>query len=234
MEQISIKVVNENGKEILDFFNNLGCDISNLWVDTSSGYYYYNDVSDNNKVMINDKPLGITFESLEEAKKFYSMKEEKEIKIEIPEGYEIDKENSTFECIKLKKKKLTYEDISKALFKEKEIFYIDNIGKVSYYFCSEEQCIDSNNCTSKKQAEKLLAINKLMNVAKYLNEGWTPDWNMDTQNKYYFYLTDAAIYVSIVTTMNVGIICFKTQELAEKAIEILGEETIRLALSTDY
>ena len=30
--------------------------------------------------------------------------ETKEIKINIPEGYEIDKENSTFECIKFKKK----------------------------------------------------------------------------------------------------------------------------------
>ena len=30
--------------------------------------------------------------------------ETKEVKITIPEGYEIDKENSTFECIKFKKK----------------------------------------------------------------------------------------------------------------------------------
>lgn len=29
--------------------------------------------------------------------------ETKEVKIIIPEGYEIDKENSTFECIKFKK-----------------------------------------------------------------------------------------------------------------------------------
>lgn len=28
----------------------------------------------------------------------------KEVKINIPEGYEIDKDNSTFECIKFKKK----------------------------------------------------------------------------------------------------------------------------------
>ena len=28
--------------------------------------------------------------------------ETKEVKIQIPEGYEIDKENSTFECIKFK------------------------------------------------------------------------------------------------------------------------------------
>lgn len=32
--------------------------------------------------------------------------EQKEIKITVPEGYEIDKENSTFECIKFKKKAL--------------------------------------------------------------------------------------------------------------------------------
>lgn len=34
------------------------------------------------------------------------MEETKEIKINIPEGYEIDKENSTFECIKFKKKQI--------------------------------------------------------------------------------------------------------------------------------
>lgn len=32
------------------------------------------------------------------------MEETKEIKISIPEGYEIDTKNSTFECIKFKKK----------------------------------------------------------------------------------------------------------------------------------
>lgn len=36
--------------------------------------------------------------------------EAKELKIQAPEGYEIDKENSTFECIKFKpiKKGITY------------------------------------------------------------------------------------------------------------------------------
>lgn len=42
----------------------------------------------------------------------------KELKIQVPEGYEIDKENSTFECIKFKhiKKDITYEDICNNLF----------------------------------------------------------------------------------------------------------------------
>ena len=40
----------------------------------------------------------------------------KELKIEVPKGYEIDKENSTFECIKFKKKQeiKTWEDLCNA------------------------------------------------------------------------------------------------------------------------
>lgn len=45
--------------------------------------------------------------------------EAKELKIQVPEGYEIDKENSTFECIKFKliRNDITYKDICKKLYK---------------------------------------------------------------------------------------------------------------------
>ena len=44
--------------------------------------------------------------------------ETKELKIQVPEGYEIDEENSTFECIKFKQiKDATYKDICSNLFK---------------------------------------------------------------------------------------------------------------------
>ena len=38
--------------------------------------------------------------------------ETKELKIQVPDGYEIDRENSTFECIKFKlaNKYITYKD----------------------------------------------------------------------------------------------------------------------------
>ena len=52
--------------------------------------------------------------------------ETKEVKINIPEGYEIDKENSTFECIKFKSSKeyTTYKDVCVNLFAEKYRYYI--------------------------------------------------------------------------------------------------------------
>lgn len=88
--------------------------------------------------------------------------ETKELKIQVPEGYEIDKENSTFECIKFKpiKKCLTYDDVAKELFKGR--------NKYIHAFSASDGWKESV-CTSDKQVEKLLAINKLMNVAKYLN-----------------------------------------------------------------
>ena len=42
----------------------------------------------------------------------------KELKIQVPKGYEIDKENSTFECIKFKpiKKDITYQNVGEKIF----------------------------------------------------------------------------------------------------------------------
>lgn len=94
----------------------------------------------------------------------------KEFKIQIPEGYEIDKENSTFECIKFKsiKKNITYGDICEYLFKDKDSFYITNSGGVNNYLsvCS---AMDKNNATNREQLKRLLALNQLLNIAEYYN-----------------------------------------------------------------
>lgn len=96
--------------------------------------------------------------------------ETKEVKIQAPEGYEIDKENSTFECIKFKsiKKNITYGDICEYLFKNKNSFYITNSGGVNNYLsvCS---AMDKNNATNREQLKRVLALNQLLNIAEYYN-----------------------------------------------------------------
>lgn len=161
--------------------------------------------------------------------------ETKKLKITPPEGYEIDKENSTFECIKFKPiKKLTYNDICNKL--EKKFHKDKSLSKISHavFYDEDTPYPIYDSCTSQKQVQKLLAINKLMNVAKYLNGDWKPfnsniiTWyiEIDNQtNKIEYNWT--IIYVSHIAY-------FKTRELAKQAIEILGEDTIRLALSTDW
>lgn len=96
--------------------------------------------------------------------------EAKEIKINIPEGYEIDKENSTFECIKLKpiKKELTYEDVAEELF-PKNLFSVDIHGRI-FEISSHGSKIDINNATNRKQLERLFALNQLLNIAEYYNK----------------------------------------------------------------
>lgn len=165
--------------------------------------------------------------------------ETKEFKIQVPEGYEIDKENSTSECIKFKpiKKVITYQEVVEMLFFMKDSYYIDDQGKIRKIEKTNEVAYkDPNNCTSKKQAEKLIAINKLMNVSKYLNGDWHPDWDKPQEKKYYIKV-DAYPY-SLKVDFNLcyrdGNIYFKSEELAKQAIEILGEDTIKLALSTDW
>lgn len=156
----------------------------------------------------------------------------KEIKITVPEGYEIDKENSTFECIKFKKKELTYADVAKKLFEGKNVYFISADSTIRD-FMPECRGIDhANNATYKKQLKRLLAINKLMNVAEYLNEGWKPDWKNVNCSKWFiswsyvqnnFEIDAQYLYQSVN-------IYFKTPDLALQAIEILGEEEIKLAL----
>lgn len=95
--------------------------------------------------------------------------ETKEIKIKVPEGYEIDEENSTLECIKFKpiKKELIYKDVAKELFL-KDMFITNVCGEI--YKVSSASPYDKNNATNKKQLERLLALNQLLNIAEYYNK----------------------------------------------------------------
>ena len=96
--------------------------------------------------------------------------ETKELKIQAPEGYEIDKENSTFECVKFKpiKKDITYRDVCKNLFNRDIAYYIDEHGEVKRGCLCNSIC-DKNNTTTRTQLERLLALNQLLNIATYYN-----------------------------------------------------------------
>ena len=93
--------------------------------------------------------------------------ETKEFKISIPEGYEIDKEKSTFECIKFKPStNPTYEDVARSLFKDNYVYFINTRGNIGR---TDEEFLDPNNAVNKRQLERLLAMNQLLNVAEYYN-----------------------------------------------------------------
>lgn len=148
----------------------------------------------------------------------------KELKIEAPEGYEVNWDNSSMNTIRFKpiKKKITYEDIISNI-------KATNIG-VSVQFGLTKI---GSDCfiTSEKQLEQLLALNKLMNVAKYLNGDWKINWR-SKQEKYYI-VYDYWKYVLTVTCSNCfqsTLVYFESPSLAKQAIEILGEDEVKKAL----
>lgn len=115
----------------------------------------------------------------------------KELKIQVPEGYEIDKENSTFERIRFKpiKKDITYEDVCENSFFSDNGFYISAVGEIEEIVPLSWKD-DKNNATNKKQLEKILALNQLLNIAEYYNRN-TAELNVryricyDSTNYYY-------------------------------------------------
>lgn len=96
--------------------------------------------------------------------------ETKELKIQIPKGYEIDKENSTFELIKFKpiKKYITYKDVCNKLFKNFQGYLISGYGQIEY-FSYESDKFEPNSATNRKQLNRLLALNQLLNITEYYN-----------------------------------------------------------------
>lgn len=85
-------------------------------------------------------------------------------------------------------------------------------------------------CCSDKQLEKIIDIAKLMNVAKYLRK------SKDDGYLYHIYIDEKDKIAMANHFPNVELlwVTFNSKESVEQAIKILGEETIRLALSTDW
>lgn len=217
-------------KEIIEILESLGGYNTHHYLGNCSGAYYFIDFDN----VIEWRRILSTQEyellTLKQYKEKYMNLKTKELKIEIPEGYEIDKENSSFEKIVFKKiEELTYEKIADKLFQYKKHYYIAGDGSIMGtsigWSCP-------NTASTVEQLQRLLALNKLMNVANYLNDGWEPDWDDRTQFKFFIYCntSDKTLVIDHNTYFNYGVVYFKSIELAERAIKILGDETIKLAL----
>jgi len=138
----------------------------------------------------------------------------KEIKIDIPEGYEIDNENSTFECIKFKKK-------VNSIDTWKDIEYL------SGYFINNQASIidtpeilreddDKNVFVSKKYAKSALALAQISQLMPYYGGEITDEeWNNSIIKKYGITVYCNTICKTVVFT-NRNILTFHTQEQVDR------------------
>lgn len=112
-------------------------------------------------------------------------------------------------------KPITYDDICKKLFSD----------MIPYK--------KSVKCTNPEQVERLDAYNKLMNIAKFLNGDWKPDFYGDHEN--WNICKDGDTFVAMYTkTLDKGSVYFKNAELANEAIRLMGEDSLNGLFSTDW
>lgn len=143
--------------------------------------------------------------------------ETKEMKIEVPAGYMIDKEKSTFE-------KIVFKKIERELPKSWEElhmikgWFVEN-GSGIYEF---ENCFtiskNRNLFPTKEEAEACVALAQLCQLRDRYNDGWKPDWNNGKEYKYSIVINNGRPFVE--TYFNVQkVLSFKTKELRDKFLE---------------
>ena len=135
-----------------------------------------------------------------------------QLTIDIPEGMEIDLENSDLAkgIIKFKKKDITYEDILQA--------YTIEYGSL---------------VVPSRHIDKLLAVSKLMDIAKYYNGDWKPNWSNSKENKFcikFDYHKDR-LYVDYNNSIGAGDVFFKN---SEDARTVINNPNFRDILDTIY
>lgn len=108
----------------------------------------------------------------------------KTFKIEIPKGYEIDKEKSTFENIVFKEVKIELPKTWAELEKIKG--YWTNSNSLILDTNDPAISINKNVFATKEQAEASLALAQLSQLREVYRNGWVPDWK-DEDYKYCIY-----------------------------------------------
>ena len=147
---------------------------------------------------------------------------EKSMKIIPPEGYEVDREHSTFECIKFKPINpplpTTWEEFCKTHPVKQEEAYINNCGLIGTVGKgSRLPNVDKNVLPSKKMAEAILALCQLIQLRDCYNDGWQPNW-ASKEFKYVLCPKNGSMQFGMNDTVS-RILAFKTKELREKFLE---------------
>ena len=137
----------------------------------------------------------------------------KELLITPPAGYEIDRENSTFEKIVFKevKKKIEWEDFGRV-----EGYYIS-------LYCEIDPIKDGadggnkNTFPTREEAEACLALSQLLQWRNKRNEGWKPDWD-DNSRKDFIYIRENRPIVDWALDISRPLY-FRDTETAEQFLE---------------
>ena len=131
---------------------------------------------------------------------------EKELKIEVPQGYEIDRQKSTFEKIVFKKipeNPKTWEEYC-SLMKGKTVYYTNcNTITVSGFSDAHDKFVN------KKRAEQFIALGKLLQLRDYWVKGYS-------EFRYALFGTEYGISLCDFNGFYAYSLTFPTKEMAKE------------------
>ena len=108
----------------------------------------------------------------------------KELKIEVPKGYVIDKENSTFECIKFKPKGIkTIEDLYKSV-KTFDGYWVFS-GEVEFGYNRICSNVNKSVFLTEKEAKSALAMSQISQLMPYYGGAITDEEWLDSDTTKY-------------------------------------------------
>ena len=145
------------------------------------------------------------------------------IEIELPEGYEVDNENSNLTNIVFKKIEnklpMSWEEL-----KEIEGWYVGGITSTINYAgsCETKNNTNKNVFPSKEEAEACLALSQLLQLRDRWNEGWKPDWVFSNVFKDSIVINCGKPIVTQPTNWSQPL-TFKTRELAQDFLNAFSE-----------
>lgn len=128
---------------------------------------------------------------------------------------------------------ITYDDICKKLFFCQKSWCL-NHNRIECYVQTSSNYNDFDNSTSKAQVKRMIAFNKLQNIAKYLNEGWKPNFTDGTQNWFIAEEYFGEYKAKFTYFCNHGVVFFKNKCLVNEAIRLMGEDSLNDLFSTDW
>ena len=153
--------------------------------------------------------------------------ETKELKIRVPEGYEIDKGKSTFEKIVFKK---VENELPKNWCDLKFIkgFFVNGESEIKEINETHDKILaiegNRNVFPNREEAEACLALAQLCQLRDRYNDGWKPDWENRAQNKFIIYIhpNNEILFDKISANTHAisrHLLTFKTEELRDKFLQ---------------
>ena len=127
---------------------------------------------------------------------------------------------------------ITYDDILRELYFNKTAYWVSSIN-IKHTTTGENTYNDIDNCATEAQAKRIVAFNKLQNIAKYLNKGWKPDFS-SFEKKWCIGKDGKGLTAKYNLLMNEASIYFKNKDLVREAILLMGKESLNDLFSTDW